>query len=72
MKLTSVLTIAAQPVQLIKAQARLDINAPGRARFEVVCEQRPEGIVELKLGYERGSWVSWFVGVVEAALPRAV
>lgn len=66
-RLSNTLKIAGQPVTNIVAKTvQLDIASTGRAKFEVVAEQEPSGLVELHLGYTLDNMVPYFLGVIES------
>lgn len=66
-RLSNTLKIAGQPVTNIVAKTvQLDIASTGRAKFEVVTEQEPRGLVELHLGYTLDNMVPYFLGVIES------
>ncbi|OCQ23365.1 hypothetical protein A7985_05330 [Pseudoalteromonas luteoviolacea] len=51
---------------VINKQVQLDLNSAGRARFEVVTEVEPSGLIELHLGYEVSNMTPYFLGVIES------
>nr|WP_239033088.1 hypothetical protein [Pseudoalteromonas luteoviolacea] len=51
---------------VINKQVQLDLNSAGRARFEVVTEAEPIGLIELHLGYEVSNMTPYFLGVIES------
>ncbi|KZN61565.1 hypothetical protein [Pseudoalteromonas luteoviolacea] len=51
---------------VINKQVQLDLNSAGRARFEVITELEPVGLVELHLGYEVSNMKPYFLGVIES------
>ncbi|MBD1582810.1 hypothetical protein [Pseudoalteromonas sp. S16_S37] len=66
-KLTAILTVAGVAVDtIVSQQVQLDLNSTGRAKFEVVTEHEPTGIVELHLGYDINKMSPYFMGVIES------
>lgn len=66
-RLSNTLKIAGQPVTNIVAKTvQLDIASTGRAKFEMVTEQEPSGLVELHLGYTLDNMIPYFLGVIES------
>ncbi|TQF70505.1 hypothetical protein [Pseudoalteromonas luteoviolacea] len=51
---------------VIKKHVQLDLNSAGRAKFEIVTEQEPSGVVELHIGYELTNMTPYFIGVIES------
>lgn len=71
-RLTKVLTIGGLPVtNIVSDSVQLDLFSPGRASFVVVCEQEPQGIVELHLGYRIDNLAPYFMGVIESKYQSA-
>ena len=66
-RLSDSLTIGGNPVtNIISKQVQLDLYSAGRAKFEVVTEQEPSGVVELHIGYELTNMTPYFLGVIES------
>ena len=66
-RLSNTLKIGGQPVtNVVNKTVQLDIASTGRAKFEVVAEQAPNGLVELHLGYTLDNMIPYFLGVIES------
>lgn len=66
-RLSNTLTIGGSAVtNIVSKTVQLDIASTGRAKFEVVTEQEPSGLVELHLGYTLDDMVPYFLGVIES------
>ena len=66
-RLTKVLTIGTKPVtNIISYLVQLDLYSAGRASFVVACEQEPNGLVELHLGYKIDNLTPYFLGIIES------
>jgi len=66
-RLSNTLKIGGQPVtNVVTKTVQLDIASTGRAKFEVVTEQAPSGLVELHLGYTLDNMIPYFLGVIES------
>ncbi|GAA79223.1 hypothetical protein [Pseudoalteromonas sp. BSi20495] len=66
-RLSDTLTIGGKPVtSIVTKSVQLDIASTGRAKFEIVTEEVPSGLVELHLGYTLDNMVPYFLGVIES------
>ncbi|MEM5550078.1 hypothetical protein WNY63_04965 [Pseudoalteromonas neustonica] len=66
-RLSNTLKIGGQPViNVVTKTVQLDIASTGRAKFEVVTDQAPGGLVELHLGYTLDNMIPYFLGVIES------
>ena len=66
-RLSNTLTIGGSTVtNIVSKTVQLDIASTGRAKFEVVAEQEPSGLVELHLGYTLDNMIPYFLGVIES------
>ncbi len=66
-RLTKVLLIGDEQVtSLVSDIVKLDLHSTGRATFVAVCEQEPNGLVELHLGYQIDQMTPYFLGVIES------
>ena len=66
-RLSNSLKIGGQHVtNIVDKTVQLDIASTGRAKFEVVTEQEPSGLVELHLGYTLDNMIPYFLGVIES------
>ncbi|MBB1432041.1 hypothetical protein [Pseudoalteromonas sp. SG43-4] len=66
-RLSNTLTIGGSAVtNIVNKTVQLDIASTGRAKFEVVAEQEPSGLVELHLGYTLDNMIPYFLGVIES------
>jgi hypothetical protein len=66
-RLTKVLTINGKAVKnIVNDNTTLGLFITGRATFTVVCDEEPQGLVELHIGYSVNNPTPYFLGVIES------
>ena len=66
-RLTKLLKVGDQTINnIVSDNIKLGLFSAGRAKFTLVCDEEPTGLVELQMGYQVKQLTPYFLGVIES------